>query len=212
MRCPQKSRRQFIQLATMMAAALATRCDGTDPTAGGPPLAGLHPCLPPRPAAWLTPSNPDVDLPHLGGAPDTPQGWSVAAFVDAIVPGAHRDETGAPGGIDVGAPALFFDPELPAAAFVGPLVLVLDLNANSLVPGTTFGTLPADRREEAVEQALEVDLLEFAVQMAKLAYYSSEGAGCHLGYPGANPGYVDDPDFGFGVPLATEITEDGNYP
>jgi len=168
--------------------------------------------MPKRQDGWLTPSAPDVELPHLGGAPDTKQGWSIAAFVDAIVPSAHSDPTGAVGGLDVGAPALFFDPELPALEFVGALATFLDLTANSLVPGTSFGTLPPARREEAVEKALDLDLMEFAVQLAKLAYFSSEGAACHLGYPGANPGYYDDPNFSFEEKLATEITTDGNFP
>jgi len=33
-----------------------------------------------------------------------------------------------------------------------------------------------------------------------------------MGYPGANLGYIDDPNFSYGVPMADEITDDGNYP
>ncbi len=71
-------------------------------------------------------------LPSLGGAPDTADGRAVAAFVDTVVPGAHRDPTGAPGGLDVDAPAMFFDPELPAAPFVPILVLALDARARTM--------------------------------------------------------------------------------
>jgi hypothetical protein len=54
--------------------------------------------------------------------------------------------------------------------------------------------------------------VEFAVELAKLAFYSSADAGKYLGYPGANAGYIDDPDFSFGVPMSKEVTSDGNLP
>ncbi len=209
-RLQQHNRRAFLRLATVAAAAFMASCGDDSPTpTPGPPA---DECVPQRQDGWLRPSDPEVQLPHLGGAPDTRQGASIAAFVDTIVPSAHRDPTGAPGGLDVGAPALFFDPDLPALEFAGALATFLDLTANSLVAGSNFGTLPPERREEAVEKALDLDLMEFAVQLAKLAYFSSEGAACHLGYPGANPGYFDDPDFSFDKSLATEITKDGNFP
>jgi hypothetical protein len=152
-------------------------------------------------------------LPSLGGAPDNHEGHVVAAFCDIIIPGAYRDPEGVPGAIDVGAPALFFDPLLPAADLVGVLVAYLDGTARRDFDDREFLELSIDEREEAVQIALDgFSLSGFAVQMAKLAYYSSPGAGAVLGYPGANPGYRDDPNFSFGIPLAVEITEDGNYP
>lgn len=39
-------------------------------------------------------------------AADCPEG-AEAAFVDTLIPGAHRDPTGAPGGIDANVPGLF---------------------------------------------------------------------------------------------------------
>lgn len=206
------SRREFLRLASLLVAGLTAGCgDGEAPVPVPEDASEPGPCVPAPDAAWLVPSDPRVELPHLGGAPDTPQGWTIAAFVDTVVPGAHRDPTGAPGGIDVGAAALFYDPELPAAEFVPLLATFLDVNAANIASEEIFGTLTAAQREQALDAALDLELMDFAVQMAKLAYYSSPAAGCHLGYPGPNPGYVDDPDFSFGVPLATEITDDGNY-
>jgi predicted component of type VI protein secretion system len=154
----------------------------------------------------------DPSLPSLGGAPDTLHGWTIAAFCDTVVPGAWRDPEGAPGAIDVGAVALFFDETLPAATYVPLLATMLDSYAGNLV-GHTFIEATPSEREEVLETLLDqVDLVEFAVQLAKLAYYVSEPAEEHLGYPGPNPGYVHDPDFTFGVALSTEITEDGNLP
>lgn len=211
------TRREFIRLASIAAAAFASGC-GTEPAPEEPtpePVTppGPSPCLEEALQEWLVPSDPRVGLPHLGGAPDTPTGWAVATFVDTVIPGAFRDPEGAPGGIDVGAPELFFDPELPAAEFVGVLAAFLDLMAGALVEGATFAVLELDQRELALDAAVEsLDLTELAIQLAKLAYFASEPAACHLGYPGANVGWVDDPDFTFGVPMAEEITEDGNYP
>ncbi len=136
----------------------------------------------------------------------------MAAFVDTVVPGAHQDPTGAVGGIDVGVPGMFFDPELPAAEFVGVLVGFLDSVAAGSFEGETFAFLTPEQRIVALDQAMTLDLMGLAVQLAKLGYYSSTDAACHLGYPGANPGWVDDDDFSFGVAMATELTEDGNYP
>lgn len=151
-------------------------------------------------------------LPSLGGAPDSHQGATVAAFVDAVIPGKHRDPEGAPGGIDVGAPALFFDPDLPAAPFVGVLVLVLDATAKRMFEGIAFAMLLPSQRDKVVEQCLrDTDVFGFAVQLAKLAFFASPQAAAHLGYPGSNSGYIKDADFGFGVALSEEQTTDGNW-
>ncbi|MBI4702206.1 MAG: hypothetical protein HY744_13845 [Deltaproteobacteria bacterium] len=209
------TRRELMRLAALCAAAFAAGCGAPEPpppAAAGGPEPEAHPCLPGPDAAWLRPSNAGVDLPHLGGAPDDELGWAVAAFVDTVVPGAHRDPTGAPGGIDVGAPALFFDPALPAQAFLPALVSALDMSAGARLPGRSFPVIAAAEREQVLGEAVAIEAMELAIQLAKLAYYASAGAGCHLGYPGPNPGYFDNEDMSFGVPMAEEITVDGNYP
>ncbi len=214
----EASRREFLRVASIAAAAFASGCaaDGSppEPTPEPPtPPPGPDPCLEDPLDEWLAPSDQTVGLPHLGGAPDTPTGWAVAAFVDTIVPGAWRDPTGAPGGIDVGAPGAFFDPALPAAEFVGVLAGFLDIMATQVVEGATFAALDVEQRIEAVERATDsLDLVELAIQLAKLSYFSSPQGACHMGYPGANLGYIDDPNFSYGVPMADEITDDGNYP
>lgn len=211
----QTSRREFIRLASVAAGAFAAGCVVEEPI--GPPeptpVPTPDPCLDDVDAGWLAPSSGAVDLPHLGGAPDTPTGWAVAAFVDAVVPGAWRDPTGTPGALDVGAPAMFFDPSLPAAEFVEVLAAFLDLVAVGLMgEGATFAALDVDDRDEALQAATEsLGLVELAIQLAKLAWFASPSAGCSLGYPGANPGWVDDDDFSFSEALTTEITADGNH-
>lgn len=171
-------------------------------------------CSEDLPAEESPAPQPDTtSLPSLGGAPDTPTGRAVAAFVDTIVPGKHRDPTGAPGAIDVGAAALFFDPELPAAQFVGVLVVLLNAQSRVDMEGRDFADITAEERERVVDKLLKDDgPLEFAVQLAKLAYLSTEGAAAHLGYPGPNQGYVADADFSFRRPMSKEITSDGNLP
>lgn len=142
------------------------------------------------------------DLPSLGGAPDTPEGRTVAAFLDTVVPGKHRDPTGAPGALDVSAAKEFFDPNTPVKNFVPLLVLVLDSVANS-EHGAAFAELKPAQREEVLGK-IEATLPEigFAIQLAKVAYYASDEAGRHLGYPGANAGYIDHPSFSFKRALA----------
>jgi hypothetical protein len=113
----------------------------------------------------------------------------------------------------VGAAALFFDPALPAAQFVGVLVLLLDSMAKETFGGLLFAEITPDQRDQIVTAALAGDSpVEFAVELAKLAFYSSADAGKYLGYPGANRGFINDPDFTFGVAMSKEITSDGNLP
>lgn len=187
-------RREFIQLAAVAALAFATTGCSEDTSSAA--------ATPPTPAA----------LP-LGGAPDTPTGRAVAAFVDIVIPSRDRDPTGAPGAIDVDAAALFFDPELPAAQFVGALALILNAEAGLRKDGAEFADLTVEEREAVLTKFLADDgPVEFAVQLAKLAYFASEGAAAHLGYPGPNAGYIGDPDFSFQRAMSKEITTDGNIP
>lgn len=206
----EMSRREFVRVATIAGASLATgglaaACEGPSaaPDASSAPDGGPAPD-----AAELV-----FDLPTLGGAPDTDQGRTIAAFCDTIVPGAHRDPTAAVGAIDTGAPGFFFDPSLPALQYVGVLALALDSASTSVHRVRRFWALTPDQRDAAVEHALlTVPLLAFAVQLAKLAYFASPEAGAHLGYPGPNAGYRDDANFTYGRAMATEITTDGNLP
>ena len=199
-------RRDFLQLLALATAALAQACDAGPSTgldaggdAGTDAAVDAGPTLPPG-------------LPHLGGAPDGHQGRVIAAFVDTVVPGRHRDPTGAPGGIDVGVPGMFFDPALPAAPLVGLLVVLLDSVTSGVVPHRKFDEVDAAARDQVLVQALStVEQMQFAVQLAQLAFFSTEEAARHLGYPGANPGYWRDDDFSFRRPMCREITPDGNY-
>jgi hypothetical protein len=188
----QFSRREFIRVASAAAGLFALNdlagCSSDTPNAG-------------------------AGLPSLGGAPNTDEGRTIAAFVDTVVPGRYRDPKGAPGGIDVGAPGLFFDPTLPALPFVPLLVLVLDSQAALAFNGASFQSLTVAQRETVILASLDAaPQVDFAMTLAKLAYFSSDGAAKYLGYPGANNGYINDPNFSFGTALTTEITSDGNLP
>jgi hypothetical protein len=217
---PLLCRRQFVRLSALAAAAFAglgacaQQTGAINPAPVSAPDAGTGVGSDAAadaggdsaPDAFVSP-----ELPSLGGAPDTPQGRTIAAFVDCVVPSRYRDPTGAPGALDVDAAALFFDPELPAAAFVGVLALLLDSQAKKSFDGRAFVELVPAQRDQVLDALLAgPSPLEFAVQLAKLAYFSSDEAAEHLGYPGPNTGYIGHPDFGFGVALTTEITPDGN--
>jgi hypothetical protein len=189
-------RREFIQRVSILAGAFAlpAACGDNQVPSGKPDAGGA-----------------DFNLPTLGGAPNTHTGRVIAAFCDTIIPGAYRDPLQKPGPIDVGACGLFFDPTLPAAQYVSILVTALDGFSRSMYKGKQFDEISPDDRDAVVAAAeASEDLMEFAIQLAKLAFYSSDGAGAYLGYPGPNTGYWADADFTFGIPLATEMTKNGN--
>jgi hypothetical protein len=209
------SRREFLRFVAYATSALAAACGGVRSMGDGGAEGGLDAAVESGTGgeAAMTADASGVGLPHLGGAPNTNDGRAIAAFVDTVVPGRFRDPTGAIGGIDVGAPGLFFDPELPAARLVTLLRLILDGVARDLFAGRVFAALSFEERDRALEIGLmRVPELEFGIQLAKLAFYSSQEAGRAIGYPGPNPGYVRDPDFSFGRAMAREITRDGNLP
>jgi hypothetical protein len=182
------TRREWLRLSGVALSGLWLGCGGRGPACDGS----------------------DACLPSLGGAPDSHEGRVIAAFCDTVVPGRHRDPTGAPGALDVGAAALFFDPALPALPLVDLLVTFLDGTAQRL-HRADFDALAPAARDQVVEQALaDLPPLELAIQLAKLAFYTSAGGQAALGYPGANPGYLDHPDFSFGTALTRELTRDGN--
>ncbi len=197
----QVSRREFFDLLAVASAAFAAaRCD---------PSMGVAVTLPESEGGDELP----VGLESLGGAPNTHQGRTIAAFCDVVVPGKKRDPSGAPGAVDVGAPAIFFDHALPAAEYVGLVAFLLDAAAKDHFDGQRFADIKPEEREEALNLALKDDSpLEFAVQLAKVAFFSGEKVFAYLGYPGPNDGYIAHPDFTFGVAMAREITKDGNYP
>ena len=208
---PRVDRRAFVQLCSIALAALAPACPGRGtPTPDASDASTGDASVDTSPAD-AAPANYS-GLPTLGGAPDTYLGHTIAAFVDTVIPGAHRDPLGKPGGIDVGAPALFFDPQLPAAPLLPLVRSFLDGKARTQYM-LLFVQLTPEQRDRTLESIIaETPLMEFAIQLARLAFFSSDGAGRALGYPGANPGYRNDPNFSFGVATCTELTTDGNYP
>jgi hypothetical protein len=108
--------------------------------------------------------------------------------------------------------ALFFYTALPAAQYLPTLAAFLDLKAHDQAGATFVELSPADREQVVGGILASIEIIDFAVELVRLAFYSSPVAGDHLGYPGANAGYVHHPDFSFGVAMATEITPDGNLP
>lgn len=207
-------RRRFCELLAAAAGALmmegcADRAPAiADSSEPDPPDAGDEGGAP------ATDWSATAELPSLGGAPDTHDGRVIAAFVDTIVPGSHRDPTGAVGALDVDAAGVVFDPRLPAAELVPLLVAFLDSVAAPEYE-RPFDELIPSEREQVVVAAIELlPEMSFAVQMAKLATYTTPQAQAHLGYPGPNPGYAKDPNFTFGEALAKPhpAAVEGNLP
>ena len=93
-------RRSFLKLVAVATAALAG-CRGEDVDSAAEPTVASPATCSDRDLPGDVPTGEATDLPHLGGAPDSDEGRAIAAFCDTILPGRHRDETGAPGAIDV---------------------------------------------------------------------------------------------------------------
>jgi len=209
-------RRVFCQLLASAAGAFAVQaCQGeSDERLADTETAGADSAPPPSDTAQAIDWEATPDLPSLGGAPDTHEGRVVAAFVDTVVPGKHRDPTGVVGGLDVGAPGAIFDERLPSAALIPVLVAFLDSVSTSEFERSFDALIPAER-EEALASSLELlPQMGFAVQMAKLATYAAPETHAALGYPGPNAGYLDDPTWTFGSALAAPhpATVGGNFP
>lgn len=206
-------RREFVKLAGVALAALTSACPGRSVLA---PVGDSGVDATARETSVSDAAGSDAgpaSLPTLGGAPDTHAGWTVAALCDTVMPGRHRDPLGKPGAIDTGTPGMFFDPLLPAAPLVPLLVVLLDGASRRINAGRLFTALTPDEREATLVTAVgDVPELEFGIQLVKLGFYSSDAMRDYLGYPGANPGYLNDPDFTFGRAMATERTTDGNLP
>jgi hypothetical protein len=155
-----------------------------------------------------------VDLPSLGGAPDSHEGRTIAAFVDVVVPGKHRDPKGVLGALDVEAASKFFEAGSQISTLVPLLVSALDSYSRELYR-REFVALKASVREEVVAYALEqFPQIEFAVQLAKLSYFSTPQVATLYGYPGANSGYINDANFSFRREMSAKhpLTVLGNLP
>ncbi len=205
-------RREFLKLAALATTALAGACTGRSLVVSDASTAMDAGADVPQTDA--TPADVNVTgLPSLGGAPNTHDGQTIAAFCDTVIPGMYRDPLGKPGAIDADTPALFFDPALPAAPLVPLLTVLLDGASRRANGGRSFATItPAEREATLIAAVGDVPELEFGIQLVKLGFYSADVVHGYLGYPGANTGYRNDPDFTFGVAMATERTTDGNLP
>jgi hypothetical protein len=189
------SRRQFLELVSAATAALAA-----------------HHCAPAKAKAPVDP----VDLPSLGGAPDTSDSHTIAAFVDAVMPGKHRDPKGVVGALDVGAAGKFFEDGSQMQTLVPLLAAAMDSYARDQFR-RDFVQLKASQREDTIAYAItQLPEIEFAVQLAKVSYYASPEAAAALGYPGANNGYIGDDNFSFGTPQTSPhpltVLNGGNLP
>lgn len=147
-------------------------------------------------------------------AASTDEEKAIEAFCEVVIPGKATDPKGTPGAVEACAVPLFFDEELPAASLVSLIVLMLDSSARAVnKEKKKFVDLADDEKIKAVEKGEEtLPEFSFAIQLVRLAYYSSEVAAYQLGYPGANDGYINHPHFTFGAAVSKELTPNGNLP
>jgi len=146
--------------------------------------------------------------------PATDSEHTLAAFVDAVVPGYESDPDHAPGAIDACGLNVVYDPALPLASLAGLLAMTLDGTARSL-HGASFANLELAHREEVVaETELDLPELTLAIRLVRTAFYGAQYndvAERWLGVLGKNLGYVDQ-GFSFIEPQSDEMTDDGNLP
>jgi hypothetical protein len=146
--------------------------------------------------------------------PRNEQQHTLAAFIDAVVPGYSSDPAGAPGAIDACGLNVALDPALPLASLAGLLALALDGAASTLYL-RPLGELGQQEREAVLAQ-VEIDVPEatLAIRLARTAFYASQYSDLAerwLGVHGPNLGYLED-GFSFVEPQCDEMTDDGNLP
>jgi len=147
--------------------------------------------------------------------PDDETTRTLAAFIDAVVPGLDSDPDGAPGALDACGLNVALDPAIPLADLAGLLVMVLDATAEES-QGAPFAELDLAARTAVLEEVEQIlPELTLAMRLARSSFYASlygDLAERWLGVFGPNLGYLGE-DFGFGEsPLCEEMTVDGNLP
>lgn len=192
----QISRRAFGRLAFGLTAILAQGLSNL----------GCGPHAPPSNDPF---NKPEPPLPACS-IPDTDEARTLEAFCETCIPGRKTDPTQKPGAVEACAVALFYDPELPAAPLV-PLIVGLINDKSQELFKKQFVALSPDQQIQAIDDLdRKIEIFGFAIQLVRLAFYSSEIAAYQLRYPGANSGYATHPNFSFRRPMAQEISTDGN--
>ncbi|TNF26116.1 MAG: hypothetical protein EP329_21735 [Deltaproteobacteria bacterium] len=188
------SRRDFLRKMGGWAAGVLASAAALDARAGFLPNPGYP--RRPLPGACL-PAATDIER-------------TLAAILDAVVPGAESDPDGTPGAVEACAMNLLLDGAYPFRDYAPAIVALMDALAES-AHGAPFATLGLAERVEVLVTAQEtLPLLRLAYRAIRSAFYGGayNGVGLdYVGYPGPNLGYRHLHAFSFRRPVCTELTE-----
>ena len=159
-------------------------------------------------AAFDAPPTRRRALPGACIPPETDVEKTLAALLDAVVPGGDSDPEGAAGAVEACAMNLLLDDAFPLreqAGLVAGLMDSLALTAH----GQPFAALSiADRLVVLTEAEAALPLLRLAYRAVRSAFYG----GAYMGFPGPNLGYRHLPEFSFREPVCRELTDTGYLP
>jgi hypothetical protein len=162
--------------------------------------------------------SPPFPRPAVPGAcivAETPMEKTLAAIVDAVVPGSESDPDGTPGALEGCAMNLMVDDTFPFRSYANLITTLMDGLA-AQAHGAPFATLALDQRVGVLTAAQEeLPLLKLAYRAIRSAYFGGAYNGVGLtavGFPGPNLGYRHVAEFSFRKPVCKERTKDGWMP
>ncbi len=154
-------------------------------------------------------------LPNACLAATTPPEKTLAAVLDAAVPGVDSDPDGTPGAVEACAMNLLVDDAYPFKPYLETIAGLMDALAQS-GHGAAFATLDLDQRVAVLVEAQEtLPLLRLAYRAIRSAFYGGAYNGVgqdFVGYPGPNLGYRHLRVFSLRRPIGTELTTEGWMP
>ena len=163
---------------------------------------------------------PEPDHQPLPGAcfldAQTEEEQLVAAMVDTIVPGVDSDPDGLIGAMETCAMNLIYDEFYPFVENLYLLLPLIESVTDDHHRNKKFHNLTLEQRTEVLSEAEErLPFIRLAYRFIRSSFYAGaynlKGT-TFMGWPGPNLGYLNHPDFTYGEPIGTELTEDGNLP
>jgi hypothetical protein len=162
--------------------------------------------------------SPGFPRPPLDGACLTPVSATektLAAMVDAVVPGAGSDPLGEPGALEGCAMNILLDEYYPFKEYAGLIVALLDKMATD-AHGKLFADCPVEARVATLVEAQKLmPVLRLAFRAIRSAFFGGayNGIGLdYVGYAGPNLGYRHIPEASFRRPVCAEASETGWLP
>ena len=161
---------------------------------------------------------PGFTRPPLAGACLEPVGdmeKTLAAVVDAVVPGPAMDPDGEPGALESCAMNLLGDDFYPFRDSARVIVTLMDHLARQDFGGSFVEITFEQRLAVLVKSQETLPVLRLAYRAIRSAFYGGayNGVGLdYLGYPGPNLGYRHLEQASFRRPVCEEMTETGWMP